>query len=135
MTVIGNYILDGSGTLAIEIGGFAPGSSDLLDITGTAYLSGGNINFSFLGGYDIASDIGPTESMTLQFLNAGYIDSFSSGITYDFLGSPFGFEYNVFQQNNGLFFQATNTIPAPGALLLGSIGVGFVGWLRRRRIV
>jgi hypothetical protein len=97
---------------------------------------GGTIEFSFLSGYDIASDIAPGQSMSLIFLEADLgINSFSSSITYDFSGSPLSFQYNVFQQGGGLYFQATNTIPAPGAILLGGIGVGLVGWLRRRRMV
>jgi hypothetical protein len=51
--------------------------------------------------------------MMLQFLKADNINSFSTGITFDSLGSPPYFQYDVIQQGDGLFFQATNTIPAP----------------------
>ena len=134
MILNGDLVQAAAGILEIEIGGFTPGTFDFIDITGTANLTGGNINFSFLPDYDIASEITPGQSMTLQFLNAGYIESFASAISYGFLGSPVGFRYGVFQEDNGLYFKATNAIPAPGAFLLVCIGLGCIrGTLRRTR--
>ena len=134
MILDGDLVQAATGILEIEIGGFTPGTFDFIDITGTADLTGGNINFSFMPGYDIAAEIAPGQSMTLQFLNADNIESFACSVSYDFLGTPLMFNYNVFQANNGLYFEATNAIPAPGAFLLVCIGLGCIrGALRRTR--
>jgi hypothetical protein len=140
-TLLGDLIQSASGVLEMEIGGFTPGSFDALYIEGT--LTGavsplglsspmGSINFSLLPGYDIASEIGPGQSLTLQFLSADGLDGFASGMSYSVPGGPWGFQYEVLQLDAGLFLRAVNTVPAPGALLLGTIGLALLGWRRRR---
>ena len=71
------------------------------------------------------------------WMNQG--DSGLTALVFDDLGwgsmTP---NYGTFAQTPGgdAGFEAIQTlsaIPAPGAILLGSLGVGLVGWLRRRR--
>lgn len=54
----------------------------------------------------------------------------SADITYIGYGQSDGLDVGT-----GIDNVAFSTIPAPGAMLLGSLGMGLVGWLRRRKMV
>jgi hypothetical protein len=61
-----------------------------------------------------------------------YYDVLSSGGTW-YLQNYYGSGSNYITEVVGLGQMPIVPIPAPGAILLGGIGVGLVGWLRRRR--
>ena len=56
---------------------------------------------------------------------------------YVFLYCQFGGEGGIWSSNDGFeewyYISETRIIPAPGAILLGGIGVCLVGWLKRRK--
>ena len=123
LTIDGDYTQGPDGRLLMEIAGWQPGQYDVLNITGTAYLDG-LLEISLLDGF--MPQVGDTFDI-LKFVS--YTGGFSSVTGLNFGGGRY-FELNYFQDGIRL---DTEEIPAPGALILASIGLSFSGWLLRTR--
>jgi hypothetical protein len=133
--------------------GFSPSDVEMYMLDGDNLAPGWQLQFTYASpgshhdGLEILSNgnllSADYTGEILEFTQAGVLvdththDPFPTeleGMGYGALGHYWGGSHSglIFEFGGGSL-PTDEKIPAPGAILLGSIGVGLVGWLRRRR--
>ena len=116
-----------------------------VDFTEDASNANGFTNsVELVAGYELKGDadndpgadngVQPGEWLGVVFTHNGTFDQVITGLNNNdiIIGIHVG-GFGTEEQDYSEKF--TTVIPTPGAVLLGSIGVGLVGWLRRRRVL
>ena len=124
MSITGNYAITG-GTYQLDISSLT--NFDLLNVSGSADISGGTLSLDFLNGYR------PTQNNMYQFLLANSYIGNNAFSSYNSNINGLGFSYSNGQVTIG-------NVPPPAVpeassvlALLGMLGMGGAGCLSRKR--
>ena len=130
LNIQGDYVQN-AGVLEIEIGGLGLGQYDVLNVTGNAIFTGGQILFSFIDGFL------PEASDSVEFLTAIAVSGLEH-VTFAYEGAASGFEFSISAPDGGLTFTALNdaqsSVPEPGTLALLCFGLAGIVFARRSKL-
>jgi hypothetical protein len=125
LTIDGDLFFN-SGTLLTEIAGTSAGQFDLLAITGEACFLSALFAFSFLDGFL------PNLGDRWEFLTADGGPTGWENLGTSFSGLPSNYGFEITAENNGLWLSVA-AIPEPEIYTMMGIGLGRLGWIRRRK--